>query len=134
MRMLLALHIIMNLAWIGSILSVGVLLAKGPGDGKTRGGSARTVYKLLAAPAFGFALLLGLAQLAQDPTFYFKTTHFMHAKLTLAAAAIGLHHALGALAKKMESGERESGPAGALTLGLAACAAGAAMLATLKPM
>ena len=84
MRFLIPAHVSANLLWIGSIVAVGLLLAKGPGDARARGEAGRLVYRTLSVPAFALSFVLGLAVLAQDPTFYFKTTHFMHLKLTLA--------------------------------------------------
>ena len=134
MRFLVPAHIVANLLWIGSIVSVGLLLAKGPGDAKARGAAGRLVYRTLAVPAFALSFLFGLVQLAQDTTFYLKTTHFMHAKLTLAFVVIALHHVIGARARKMEDGSvADAGPAWVLSLLLLAASAGAAVVAVLKP-
>ncbi len=132
--MLLALHVVADLFWIGSIFAVALLLAQGPGDARQRGGSARLVYRAISAPAFGLAFLAGGAQLAMNPTLYFKATHYMHGKLPLALAVIAIHHILGARARKMESGEvADAGPALPLGITLAFLAVGAALLAVLKP-
>lgn len=132
--MLRALHVVADLFWIGSILSVALLLAKGPGDARQRGAAARLIYRTIAAPAFGIAFLAGTIQLGMNPTLYFKATHYMHGKLPLALGVIALHHVVGARTKKMEAGEVEdAGPALTLGLVIAAMAVGAALLALLKP-
>lgn len=132
--MLKALHVIADLFWVGSILSVALLLAQGPGDARQRGEAARLVYRAVATPAFVVAFLAGLVMLGLDPTLYFKATHFMHAKLPLALGFVGLHHALGARARKMADGQADSaGPAMPLGIGAAALAVASALLALLKP-
>lgn len=132
--MLIALHVIADLFWIGSILSVALLLARGPGDARQRGAAARLVYRTLAAPSFGIAFLAGVALLGMNPTLYFKATHYMHGKLPLALGVVALHHVLGARAKKMEAGEApDAGPALPLGLVLAVLAIGSALLVVLKP-
>jgi putative membrane protein len=132
--MLIALHVIADLFWIGSILSVALLLAKGPGDARQRGAAARLIYRTIAAPAFGVAFLAGIALLGLSPTLYFKATHYMHGKLPLALGVVALHHVLGARAKKMEAGQVEdAGPSLPLGLTLAALAVGSALLVVLKP-
>lgn len=132
--LLIALHVVADLFWIGSIFAVALLLAKGPGDARQRGASARLIYRVIAAPAFGIAFLTGVGRLGMNATHYFKETHYMHGKLPLALGVIALHHILGARARKMESGEAsDAGPALGLGLGLAAMAVGAAVLVVLKP-
>lgn len=132
--MLRALHVVADLFWIGSIFAVALLLARGPGDARQRGAAARLVYRTIAAPAFGLAFVFGLIRLGLDPAHYFKATHYMHAKLPLALGVIGIHHVLGARARKMEAGEvTDAGPALGLGIGLAVLAAGAALLAVLQP-
>ena len=129
-----ALHVLSNLVWIGSILAVAYVLAAGAGDAKTRGETARGLYLKLATPAFGASFVLGVIALGSDPAFYFKITHFMHAKLPLALIVIALHHVIGARAKKMASGAlAEPGPVAALGWVTFVCAAGAALLAMVKP-
>ena len=105
LTLLLPVHVTANLVWIGSILAVVLVLAKGPGDARQRGATARLLYRTLAVPGFVVSLTMGVVKLALDPTYYFKVTHFMHAKLALVAVIIGLHHVIGARARKMEDGE-----------------------------
>lgn len=134
MRFLVPAHVSANLLWIGSIVAVGLLLAKGPGDARMRGEAGRLVYRTLSIPAFVISFVLGFVKLAEDPTFYLRTTHFMHLKLTLAFVVIAIHHVLGARARKMAEGKAEDGgPAWLLSLALLAAATGAAIVAVLKP-
>jgi protoporphyrinogen IX oxidase len=133
--LLLALHVASNLVWIGSILAVGLLLARGPGAVAARGSAAAAVYRTLSVPAFGASFVLGLLQLASRPAYYLKETHFMHAKLTLALVVIALHHVLGARAKRAAASgaEADVGPAGALTAAIGVCALLAVLIVELKP-
>lgn len=132
--MLIALHVVADLFWIGSIAAVALLLARGPGDARQRGASARLVYRTISVPAFVVAFAAGVIQLAQNPTLYFKQTHYMHGKLPLALGVVALHHILGARARRMEAGEaQDAGPAAALGIAAGVLATGAAVLVLLKP-
>lgn len=134
MRLTVPLHVAFTLVWIGSIAAVGLLLAKAPGDARARGAAALTVYKMLSVPAFIGAFVLGAVALTSNLDLYFKATKFMHAKLPLALGVIGLHHALGARAKKLESGAVDAeGPAWLLAQVLVGLAGVAAYLAVAKP-
>ena len=98
-------HVIANLVWIGSIVSVGVLLSTMTAENsKSVAASARNIYLWVAAPSFGLSFLFGITLLAQTPTY--MHLHWFHAKLTFALAVIALHHVIGAKAKRL------SGPAG----------------------
>lgn len=132
--LVLSLHVVANLFWIGSIVAVGLLLSAPKPDVQIRGGLARLVYRRVAAPAFAVSFVTALLRLALSPGYYFVATHFMHAKLVLALGVIALHHVLGARARRAERGESASlGSVPALTLGLAVLSAGAAWLAIAKP-
>ena len=68
-----------------------------------------------------------------DTGYYFKQTHFMHAKLLFALIVIGVHHVIGARAKRFASGETsDPGPVKALLGVLAFGAAAAAFTAIFK--
>ena len=131
---LVALHVLGNLVFVGATLAVSLLLVHGPGDDRQRGQAARLVHRRLAAPAFGVSFLMGVVLLGMNPVLYFKATHYMHAKLPLALGAVALHFLLGVRARKAENGETQGpGPAAALGAGFAVCAALAAFLVLLKP-
>ena len=49
-----------------------------------RGQLATVIYQRLAAPAFVASFVAGMARLFSDTSYYFKQTHFMHAKLLFA--------------------------------------------------
>jgi len=128
------LHVLANLFWVGSIVAVGVILAAKAASPKERGELAHFVYRRVAAPAFGISFLMGLARLALSPAFYFKLTHFMHLKLTLALGVIALHHILGARARRAAKGEASAvNGAGRLVALLALLAVGTAWVALTKP-
>jgi protoporphyrinogen IX oxidase len=93
-------HVIANLVWIGSIVSVGVLLSTMPPENSQAvGASARNIYLWISTPAFGVSFLFGLARLMQAPATYMHL-HWFHAKLTVVLAVIALHHVIGAKAKR----------------------------------
>ncbi len=132
--LLVVLHVVGNLVWIGSISAVAVVLGGAHADPKTRGAVALDVYRKLAMPAFVIAFLSGLTRLILDTKFYLVVTHYMHPKLTLAVVVIALHHVIGARAKRMASGAKsEAGPMPLLGGVLVAAAAVAAFLALTKP-
>lgn len=133
---LIAVHVLANVVWIGSILAVARLLTlRNDAVGlKERGELALNVYRTLANPAFMASFLLGGIQLGLNAQHYFVTTKFMHGKLLLVFVIIGLHHVIGARARKVAQGKADSaGPAWPLALALLACAAGTIVLATAKP-
>lgn len=131
---MIALHVAANLVWIGSLLACGLLLARGPGAIAERGAAASLVYRSLAVPAFLASFTLGAVQLASRPAYYFRETHFMHAKLLLAVVIIGLHHVLGARARRVAAGTAsDAGPAGILTVAIGVCALLAVLIVELKP-
>jgi putative membrane protein len=132
--LLVVLHVIGNLVWIGSITAVALVLSGGRGDPKLRGEIALDIYKKLAVPAFAASFAAGLIRLILDTQLYLVVTKYMHPKLTLALVVIALHHVIGARAKRMATGSRtEPGPAGVFAAVLIACAAGAALLVLVKP-
>ena len=132
---LISLHVAANVVWIGAILAVGRILRASSFDPKQSGALALGIYKALATPAFVVSFLAGALRLALTPAYYFVATHFMHAKLLFALIVIGLHHAIGARAKKAANGAtatKESGSP-ALEVLLFVAAAGAVFLAVMKP-
>jgi putative membrane protein len=130
---LLWLHVAGNIVWIGSILAVGLILAGTRGESPTRGQIALDVYRRLAVPAFVVSFLCGAGRLSLSMRYYLKEHHWMHAKLLLALGVIGLHHVIGARAKKMASGAaQDGGPAGRLTALLAVLALGVTFIVIFK--
>lgn len=122
-------HVTANIFWIGAIVAVGLLVCADKVDAKLRGALAADIYKKVAAPAFGLSFLAGAGRLFADTAYYFKQTHFMHLKLLFALIVIGLHHVIGARAKKLASGEAtDAGPTKAL-LGVLAVSAAIAVFA-----
>ena len=99
--LLVWLHVVGNLVWIGAILAVGVTILGKAGDPKTRGEIALGIYMRLAVPAFVVSFVAGAVRLLSDPGFYLKQHHWMHAKLPLALTVIALHHVIGGRAKSL---------------------------------
>jgi putative membrane protein len=130
---LIWLHVVGNIVWIGSILAVSRVIQSSTADAKTRGALALELYKKLAVPAFILSFVCGGIRLGLDPALYFKQSHWMHAKLPLALGVIGIHHVIGARAKKLSLGTvQDGGPTAILGLVIVALAAGAAFFAIFK--
>jgi putative membrane protein len=127
-------HLVANLVWVGSILSVAMVLCDTQAEALTRGKLALGVYRRVAVPAFLISFSAGLLRLLLDLDFYFVTTKFMHGKLTLAAAVVGIHHVIGARAKGLSNGKNvDAGPVATLAIVLLIFAMGAAFFAIFKP-
>jgi putative membrane protein len=132
--LVLSLHVVANLFWVGSIVAVGSILSAPTPALEVRGQLARLVYLRVAAPAFAVSFASALVRLALSPSYYLVATHFMHAKLPLALGVIALHHLLGARARRAERGETTAlRPVPLMTALLAVLAAGSAWLALSKP-
>lgn len=124
------LHVSGNLVWIGSILAVAAVILAPTGTPAARGEIALAVYRRLAVPAFVVSFVFGATRLGLNPALYFKQTHWMHAKLPVALAVIGLHHVIGARARKLAQGTvQDAGPTAILAIVLAVSAVLAAFFA-----
>ncbi len=133
-RVLVFLHVVSNLVWIGAIIAVGVTLTTAHGSGRDRGAIALAIYRRLAVPAFLGSLMMGLMRLVMALDFYFVQTKFMHGKLLFAVGVIALHHALGGAAKRMASGKVEAARhSGKLAVALLVCAVLTSFFAVVKP-
>ncbi len=129
---LIWLHLSANILWIGSILSVAMLLVLPKPDAKTRGELAKTLYMRIAAPAFVLSFVGGMVRFMMDIGNYGKMP-WMHIKLTLALVVIGLHHVIGGRAKKMANGDAtDAGPTKVLSLVTVALVLGIVFLALFK--
>ncbi len=132
--LLLFLHLAANFAWIGSIVAVGLIAGASTGTPKERGTLALGIYRGLSTPAFLISITAGVGRLSLSLPAYFTESHYMHAKLTLALAVIGLHHVLGARVKRMARGELHDFSKGPLLAGvLLAVATCTAFVAVYKP-
>lgn len=141
---IIALHVVAVVIWIGGLVACAVVATSKTGDEKTRGAIARLVYRRLAAPGFGLALLLGLARLVpgwKSATVdangivaggYAKAP-WMHVKLTLVVVIIVLDQLVGARIRKMERDGANAGPIGMLALVALLCAIGAVIMVVVRP-
>lgn len=131
---LVAAHVAANLVWIGSILSVALVLVSRAGDGRASAQIAYELYRKLAIPAFVVSFVAGLTRLLMSLDLYFVQTKYMHGKLLFAVIVIGLHHVVGARAKAMAGGRRSSpGLVGVWALALFVSAVAATLFVILKP-
>ena len=121
------LHVTGNVVWIGAIVAVALLLTAASGDVKVRGELARRVYLRAAVPAFVASFVGGTARMLMDVGYYLKEHHWMHGKLLFAVIAIGIHHVLGARARKMAAGEVDNAGPAPMLLAVFALSAAAAV-------
>jgi putative membrane protein len=130
---LVAVHVLANMVWIGSLLAEAVLVerARLMADRAEIGGLARRIHLRLAVPAFLASLLFGVARFVPGAHEYLHAP-WMHVKLTCALGVIVVHHILGAKAKRTAAGEETTG-AGWLALIVFVLAAGAVFMVTLRP-
>jgi putative membrane protein len=131
---LISLHVLANMVWIGSLLSAAVLLsgtsAAGAGTPPARLG--RRIYLRLAMPAFAVSFLCGIGVLGMSLSSYLHAP-WMHAKLTLAAAIIAIHHVIGARARRAGEGRTEAARgATGLAIAVFVCSAGVVWLAVTR--
>jgi putative membrane protein len=131
---IVALHVLANVVWIGSLLSVALLLSA-TAEASTGGTAARLgrrIYLRLSVPAFAVSLLCGSAVLVMSASSYMRAP-WMHAKLTLALAIVAIHHVVGARARRAADGRTEyARGAGGLALAVLACSAGVVWLAVTR--
>ena len=127
-------HVLADLAWIGGVVAAVHVSVDRSTDAKTAGQLALSVYKRIASMGFAVAFVTGSVRLVLTTGYYFKLTHFMHVKLTLAVAVIGLHHVIGARIKRQASGiDVKPGPTRSLAIALYVLTAGIVTVALLKP-
>jgi protoporphyrinogen IX oxidase len=130
---LLWLHVSGNIVWIGSILAVAAVLTANAGDARVRGAVGERIYRLLSVPSFVLAFVAGTARLLMDTRYYLVEHHWMHGKLLFALFAIGIHHVIGARAKKLARGTvQDAGPTAMMGAILAVSAVIAAFFAIFK--
>ncbi len=105
---LLALHVLALMFWVGSLVSITRVLAAGQGDpegGPVRArlaATARKLYRVVASPWMGVAVLTGLGMIAVAHGEYFHHGWF-HGKLAAAIAMLALHFTLGARVRTAEA-------------------------------
>jgi protoporphyrinogen IX oxidase len=115
--LLVWLHIVGNIVWIGSILAVAAAITGKFGDAKVRGELGVRIYRLLSVPAFVVSFIAGSVRLRMDTKYYLSEHHWMHGKLLFAVAVIGIHHVIGGRAKKLARGTvQDAGPAATMAL------------------
>jgi putative membrane protein len=136
-NLIVALHVMSNLVWIGSIASAGWLTGaaarqEDPVARKVAAELGYGLYKRAAVPAFLLSFAFGLTRLLLDPKTYMQL-HWFHGKLTFAVAVIMLHHVIGAKARKTAAGSMQSGGSSAILVGvLLVCAFGTVVFAIFK--
>jgi putative membrane protein len=135
--LLVALHVMANLIWIGSIACVGWLTAAAArqedgGRGRVVAEMAYGLYRRVAVPAFIASFLCGGLRLALDAGTYMRL-HWFHGKLTFALVVIALHHVIGGKARRAASGSMQAGKSSAILVGaLLVCAFGSVVFVIFK--
>ncbi|MBI5515288.1 MAG: CopD family protein [Deltaproteobacteria bacterium] len=101
-----ALHLLSLMFWIGSLLSITRVVASGEGEAEAvrahAARLARKLYRVVASPWMGMALLTGLGLLSLDPRYYLRHGWF-HGKLTAALGVLAVHFLLGTRVRKAEA-------------------------------
>jgi putative membrane protein len=121
--LLVVIHVMANLIWIGTIASVGWLTAAASKENNASAAAlARNLYLRAALPAFLASFAFGVSRLLLDPAYYMHL-HWFHAKLTAVLVVIALHHVIGAKAKKAAAGSMQGGPNGGILVGALLAAA-----------
>ncbi len=127
-NILIWLHLSANIVWIGAILSVGLILMADTPAAKARGELAKSIYLKLATPGFVLSFVFGLIRFIMGIGLY-GSKPWMHIKLTIALVVIGLHHVIGARAKKMANGDvDDAGPTKVLVIATLVCVIAIAFL------
>jgi protoporphyrinogen IX oxidase len=122
-NLVIVVHVMANLVWIGTIASVGWLTsAAAKSNDKSAATLARNLYLRAAVPAFLVSFLMGGTRLMMDPAYYMHL-HWFHGKLTAVIIVIALHHVIGAKAKKVAAGSMQSGRSGGILVGALLAAA-----------
>jgi protoporphyrinogen IX oxidase len=115
--LLIVLHVMANLVWIGSIASVGWLAsAAASAHSPDAAVLARALYLRVATPAFIASFVFGVSRLLMDPAYYMHL-HWFHGKLTAVLVVIILHHVIGGRTKKLAAGSMQAGRTGGILVG-----------------
>lgn len=108
-RILVALHVLSLMLWIGSLVSITRVLSSAVGGLEAArpqlASTARRIYRVVASPWMGVAVLSGIGLLAYGLTHgnnYFRQGWF-HVKLTAVVVLLALHFVLGARVRHAES-------------------------------
>jgi putative membrane protein len=120
---LVAIHVMANLVWIGTIASVGWLTAAAAkADNRDAAKLAHNLYLRAAVPAFLASFAFGVSRLLLAPKYY-MSAHWFHGKLTGVIIVIALHHVIGSKAKKVAAGSMQAGRSGGILVGALLAAA-----------
>ena len=120
---LVAIHVMANLVWIGTIASVGWLTAAAAkAESADAAKLAHNLYLRVAVPAFLASFVFGVSRLLLAPAYYMHL-HWFHGKLTAVIIVIALHHVIGAKAKKVAAGSMQAGRSGGILVGALLAAA-----------
>ena len=109
LTVLLAIHVLSLLLWIGSLVSVTRVLAAGateePAVQARFAALARKIYRSVSSPWMGVAALAGVGMIGAAHGLYFHYGWF-HGKLALALGMLVLHFVLGARVRAAEAAGR----------------------------
>jgi putative membrane protein len=134
--LLVAVHVLANVVWIGALLSVTLILRRASETKDPAGVAAlgRQVHLRLAVPAFVVSFGAGLLRILLAPAAYAHMPWF-HVKLTFALVVIVVHHLIGARARRAAAGT-PGADAGVFTMGVLvfAAAAAAVLLGVVKSL
>jgi uncharacterized membrane protein len=102
----LGIHVFSLLFWIGSLVSITRVLAMGVGENEMvrakLASTARKIYRSVASPWMGFALLTGLGMIGLAGGSHFRMGWF-HGKFTSALLMLVIHFVLGSRVRTAEA-------------------------------
>ena len=125
-------HIIFVIFWMAGLFMLPRLFVyhqECPADSSENGKwieRERRLIRIILNPSLAVVWALGLLLAWQTHAMAYG---WFHAKLLFALIVIGLHHVIGARAKKMAAGDADAGPTKVLGIVLAVCGALAAFVA-----
>ncbi len=136
MNLLLVLHVVANLVWIGSSLATALLVQRAANLGEAGKPLAEAAHELLyrriSSPAFYASFLCGVGMVVMSVDTYMRA-HWFHGKLFFALCTIAVHHVIGARARKVHVGGMQAGKSGGILSGvLLACAFATVLFVVLK--
>lgn len=128
---LLALHVLADLLWVGSLVSITRVITSAAGEPEAArprfAAAARRIYRTVSSPWMGIALLTGLVMIGVMHGAQFRFGWF-HGKFTAALAMLALHFVLGARVRAAEASgvdEKSAGAMRSLQVGVLLAAAAA---------
>jgi len=134
-----AIHLTAVILWLGALMGLGLILSLALHEGANKdrlGALAKQWYLRLNVPAMGIALAAGISLIVLQEAGFFRTAGWLHTKLLLVLALVGLDHAMMHRARRISNpkeGKPLKPPAPLLAL-IGLFSLGSIFLAIVQPM